>query len=85
MKKLQRLGLATVFSLVLTSATLAGEIHTPGIAQPTPTPTPDSSSAMVVGEIPTGDNSSTPDVDVSESASLTGVAFDLLQIVLSVF
>jgi hypothetical protein len=40
---------------------------------------------MVVGEIPTGDNSSTSDLDVLESASLTGVAFDLLQIVLSVF
>ena len=38
MKKLQRLCVATVFTLVLTSATLAGEIHTPGIAQPTPTP-----------------------------------------------
>ncbi|MCA1577053.1 MAG: hypothetical protein LC794_06780 [Acidobacteria bacterium] len=84
MKKLQRLGLATVFSFVLTSSTLAGEIHTPGIAQPTPTPTPNSSSAMVVGEIPTGENSST-DLDVSESTSFTGVAFDLLQIVLSVF
>ena len=84
MKKLQRLGLATAFSLVLTSPTLAGEIHTPGIAQPTPTPTPDSSSAIVV-VIPTGDNSSTSDLDASASASLTGVAFDLLQIVLSVF
>ena len=84
MRKLQRLGLAAVFGLVLTSATLAGEIHTPGVAQPVPTPTPDA-SAMVVGETPTGDNSSTSDLDLSEGASLTDVAFDLLQIVLSVF
>jgi len=85
MKKLQRLGLATAFTLVLTSATYAGEIHTPGIAQPTPTPTPDSSSVMAVGEIPTCENCSTSDLDVSESTSLTNVGFDLLQIMLSVF
>ena len=84
MKKLQRLCVATVFTLVLTSATLAGEIHTPGIAQPTPTPTPASSSAIAAGEIPIGESSSTS-VDVSESNSLTNVALNLLQIMLSVF
>jgi hypothetical protein len=84
MKKLQRLGLATVFSLVLTSTTLAGEISTPGIAQPSPTPAP--SSAMAAGEVPTnGESSSTSEVDVSESTSLTDVALDLLKIMLSVF
>ena len=85
MKKLQRLCVATVFTLVLTSATLAGEIHTPGIAQPTPTPTPASSSAMAAGEIPIGESSSTSEVDVSESTLLTNVALNLLQIMLSVF
>ena len=84
MKKLQRLGLATVFSLVLTSATLAGEISTPGIAQPSPTPVP--SSAMAAGEVPTiGESSSTSEVDLSESTSVTDVALDLLKIMLSVF
>ena len=83
MKKLQRLCVATVFTLVLTSATLAGDISTPGIAQPSPTPAP--SSAMSAGEIPTNGRSSTSDVDVSESSLLTDVALDLLQIMLSVF
>ena len=85
MKKLQRLCVATVFLLVLTTATFAGEISTPGIAQPTPTPAPASSSAMTAGEIPIGESSSTSEVDVSESNSLTDFAFDLLQIMLSVF
>jgi hypothetical protein len=81
MKKLQRLGAATVFIVLLTSATLAGEINTPGIAQPgeistpgisQPTPPPPASSAMAAGEI-------------SESTLLTEIALDLLQIMLSVF
>ena len=83
MKKLQRLGIATVFTLVLTSATLAGEINTPGVAQPSPTPAP--SSAMTAGETPIGESSSTSEVDVSESTLLTDFALDLLQIMLSVF
>jgi hypothetical protein len=84
MRKLQRLCVATMFSLVLTSPILAGDISTPGVAQPSPTPAP--SSAMAGGEVPTiGENSSTSDVDVSERTSLTDVALDLLQIMLSVF
>jgi hypothetical protein len=83
MKKLQRLGIALVFTVVFTSTTLAGDISTPGIAQPSPTPAP--SSAMIAGETPIGDNSSTSEVDVSESSLLKDVAFDLLQIMLSVF
>ena len=83
MKTLQRLCTATVFLVVLTSATLAGEISTPGFAQPTPTPTPVSSSAMTAGEIPTG--GSTSEIDVSQSTLLTNVALNLLQIMLSVF
>jgi hypothetical protein len=83
MKKLQRLCLAAVFTIVLTSATLAGDISTPGIAQPSPTPAP--YSAMTAGETPIGESSSTSEVDVSESSLLTDVASDLLQIMLSVF
>lgn len=81
MKTVQRLCTATVFLVVLTSATLAGEISTPGIAQPTPTAV--SSSAMTAGEIPTG--GSTSEIDVSQSTLLTNVALNLLQIMLSVF
>jgi hypothetical protein len=83
MKKLQRLCLATLFTAVFATATLAGEINTPGIAQPSPTPP--SSSAMVAGEIPIGESSGTSEVDVFESNSLTNVALNLLQIMLSVF
>jgi hypothetical protein len=83
MKKLQRLGLATVFSVLLTSTMLAGEIHTPGIAQPTPTPSP--TSAMIAGDESVGERSGTSNLDVSETASFTEVALDLLQIMLSVF
>ena len=83
MKKFQRLCLAAVFTVVLTSTTLAGDISTPGIAQPSPTPAP--SSAMTAGEPPIGESSSTSEVDVSERSLLTEVALDLLQIMLSVF
>ena len=82
MKTLQRLCLAAVFTVVLTSPTLAGDISTPGIAQPSPTPPP--SSAMAAGEIPIGESSSTSE-DVSESNLLRDVALNLLQIMLSVF
>lgn len=78
MKKLQRLGIATVFTVVFTSATLAGEISTPGIAQPSPTPPP--SSAMAADETLSSSTS-----EVSESYLLTDIALDLLQIMLTVF
>lgn len=83
MNRFQRLCVGIVLSLVLTTATIAGEINTPGIAQPTPTPTPTSSSAMTAGEIPHGPDTS--QVDVSESAFLTDVTVHLLQMMLSVF
>ena len=78
MKKLQRLGIATVFTVVFTSATLAGEISTPGIAQPSPTPPP--SSAMAADETLSSSTS-----EVSESYLLTDIPLDLLQIMLTVF
>ena len=83
MNRFQRLCVGIVLSLVLTSATIAGEINTPGIAPPTPTPTPASHSAMIVGEMP--HRSSTPEVSNSESTWLNNVTFHLLQIMLSVF
>jgi len=84
MKKLQRLCTATIFTAVLASATFAGEISTPGVAQPLPSPTP-ASVSMTAGEIPVGASSSTSEVDVSERSLLTDAALNLLQIMLSVF
>ncbi len=81
MKTIQRFCVATVFTLLLTTATLAGEINTPGIAQPSPTPT----SAMAACEIPICESSSTSDVALSASDSLTDFTLDLLQIMLTVF
>lgn len=83
MKKLQQVSATTAFLVLLTSTTLAGEISTPGIAQPMPTPSPTSSSARAAGEIPTGESPS--DIDVSEITLLTEVALNSLQIMLSVF
>jgi hypothetical protein len=83
MKTLQRLCVATVLTLVLTTATLAGEINTPGVAQPSPTPAP--ALAMAACEIPICESTSTSDVDLSASDSLTDFALDLLQIMLTVF
>lgn len=83
MNKLQRLCLATVFTFALTSATLGGEINTPGVAQPSPTPT--ASSAMAAGEIPINVSSSTSEVDAAQSNLLTDIALDFLQIMLTVF
>ncbi len=83
MKKLQRLCATTVFALLLTTTLSAGEISTPGIAQPAPTPIPASSSAMAAGEVPIG--VSTPEIDASESTLLTDTTLYLLQIMLTVF
>ena len=81
MKTIQRLCVSTVFTLLLTTATLAGEINTPGVAQPSPTP----ALAVAASEIPICEGSSTSDVDLSASDSLTDFTLDLLQIMLTVF
>ena len=81
MKTIQRFCVVTVFTLVLTTATLAGEINTPGFAQPSPTP----ASVIAAGEIPICESSNTSDVDLSANDSLTNFALDLLQIMLTVF
>lgn len=81
MKIIQRLCVSTVFTLLLTTATLAGEINTPGVAQPSPTP----ASVVAACEIPICETSSTSDVDLSASDSLTDFTLDLLQIMLTVF
>jgi hypothetical protein len=78
MKKTHRFCLVSVLTLVLTTATFAGQIDTPGIAAPPPQP-PASASAMTPGEIPTGI------AKEAESANtlLDEIALALLQTVLS--
>jgi hypothetical protein len=78
MKKLQQLCMAGVFTLVLTTATFAGEIHTGGIPQPPP---PNQSSATAPGEIATGGIQSPQ----AMSDSVADIALNLLQTMLSVF
>lgn len=78
MKKLQQLSLAVVFTLVLTSTSLAGEINTPGIVQPTPTPSPASASASI---------GIRPDPQDSEHGYqvIEDIALELLRMILSGF
>lgn len=79
MKKLQRLCVAGVFTLVLTTTTFAGDIHTGGITQPPPPP---ASSTITQGDIETG-----PSVQNSQatSDSVTDIALNLLQTMLALF
>jgi hypothetical protein len=80
MKKLQQLCMAGVFTLVLTTATFAGEISTGGLTQPPPPP-PDGLSATAPGDIATGGlQNSGPSSD-----SVADIALNLLQTMLSVF
>ena len=79
MKKLQELCLAAVFTLVLTTATFAGEIPTGG--KTPPPPPPESASATTSGEIAIDPN----DHDGDEYQLLEDIVPDLLQIMLSVF
>ena len=81
MKTLQQLCMAGVFTLVLTTATFAGDIATGGITQPPPPPPP-ASSTIMQGDIETG-----PSVQNSQatSDSVTDIALNLLQTMLALF
>ena len=79
MKKLQRLCVAGVFTLMLTTATFAGDIHTPGLTQPPPPP--DESSAITPGDIHTGGIQSPQ----AMSDSVAEIVLSLLQTMLLVF
>lgn len=79
MKNLQKICLACVFTLLLTTATFAGEIPTGGKTPPPPPPAPE--SATTSGEIAINPNYSEGD----EYQFLEDIVPDLLQIVLSVF
>jgi hypothetical protein len=78
MKKLQQLCIAGVFTLVFTTATLAGDIHTGGAPQ---LPPPNQSSATRPG------NTETPGLQNSQamSDSVADVVLNLLQTMLSAF
>ena len=78
MKKLRQLCMSGVFTLVLTTATFAGDIHTGGIAPP---PSADESSATTQGDIATGGLQSPQ----GTSDSVADIALNLLQTMLSVF
>ena len=80
MKKLQQLCMAGVFTLVLTTATFAGEISTGGFAPPPPPP-PDELSATTPGDIQTGGIQNPQ----ATSDSVADIALGLLQTMLSVF
>lgn len=78
MRKLQQLCMAGVFTLVLTTASFAGEIATGGLTQPPP----DESSPTTLGGTQTG-----PGVQDPEAISdpVADIALNLLQTMLSVF
>ena len=79
MKKLQQLCMAGVFTLVLTTATFAGDIATGGFTQPPPPPP--ASSATTPGDIQTGGIQSTQAI----SDSVVEIALNLLQTMLALF
>jgi hypothetical protein len=79
MRKLQELCLAGGLTLVLTTATFAGEIPTGGKTEPPPPPVP--ASATASGEIATDPN----DAQDDQYLLLENIVPDLLVIFLSVF
>jgi hypothetical protein len=79
MRKHQQLYLASVFKLVLTTATFAGEIATGGKTPPPPPPT--SASTTTSSEVPLVPKD---DAD-NEYQLLDTIALELLQTMLSVF
>lgn len=81
MKKLRQLCVATVFTLVLTTVTLGGDISTGGKTEPPPPPPP-ASSAITSGEIRTEQDIQNPE---AMSDSVVHFALNLLQIMLTVF
>lgn len=78
MKKLQQLCMAGAFTLVLTTATFAGEISTGGAPQPPP---PNQTSAATLGD------TATPGIrnPQATSDSVADIVLNLLQTMLSVF
>ena len=80
MKKLQQLCAAVVFTLVVATAALGGDISTGGKTEPPPPP-PASST------IASGEKQTEQDIQIPEavSDSVADLALDLLYIMLTVF
>lgn len=79
MKKLQQLCAAVVFTLVLTTVALGGDISTGGKSEP---PVPPSSATIASGEIQTEQDIQNPE---AVSDSVADLAIDLLYIMLTMF
>jgi hypothetical protein len=80
MKKLRQLWVAGVLILVITTATFAGDITTPGITQPPPTPP--TTSAITQGHIVTGSSVQNPQ---ATGDSVADFVLNLLQTMLALF
>ena len=78
MKKLKQLCMANLFTLVLTTATFAGDIQTGGTPQPPP---PAASSTSAPGDISTGGIQ----MPITINDSVADIALNLLQTMLAVF
>lgn len=81
MKKLRQLCMAGVFTLLLTTATFAGDIHTGGLTQQPPPP-PVESSPITPGGTETGPGLQNPQ---GIGDSVVDITLNLLQTMLSVF
>ena len=79
MKTIKRLGVVTMFTLLLTTSTFAGDMET---GKTPPPPPPNQPSAMSPGEISTGGELQNPQ---APSDSVEDIALDLLQTILAMF
>ena len=89
MKNLKRLGVSVTLLCVLAMAAFAGETNSPPCAPPDPgevNSPPCAAVQMTPGDsLAPGETSSPPASNAGDTASVTEVAIDLLQSVLSIF
>ena len=81
MKKLQQLCVVAVFTLVLTTTTMAGDIQTGGTPQPPP---PGAWSEIAPGDIQTPGRS-VQNLQATSDPVVADIALGLLQTVLAMF
>lgn len=89
MKSLKRLGVSITLMFVLALATFAGETNSPPCSQPEPgqvgTPPCAAASMMPGDSLAPGETNAPPASNAGTEFSITDVAIDLLQSVLSLF
>jgi hypothetical protein len=89
MKDLKRLGISFTLMCVLAMAAFAGETNSPPCAPPDPgevNSPPCAGAQMLAGDsLTTGETSAPPASKAGDSLSVTELAVDLLQSVLSLF